>query len=160
MMKAYIAGYKGVGSGSKFIQWFSNGRYSHVSLIFDYGDGHPLEVDALQGRGVTARSFGELDRPFDLFELHADPLQVKVMYRAAREQVGKKYDWGGIWGFVRRALRQNPDRWFCSELVAWVCAVGGVVLLRLPAYKFTPVLVCASTKITQVEVPSYWRLAA
>ncbi|WP_296574126.1 hypothetical protein [Zoogloea sp.] len=50
---------------------------------------------------------------------------------AARSQVGKGYDWRALLGIVLRARRlAEKDRWFCSELVAWVAEQGGRPLFR------------------------------
>ena len=36
----------------------------------------------------------------------------------AKSQIGKPYDFSGIFGFVTNRDWQEPDSWFCSELVA------------------------------------------
>ena len=135
-MKIFVAGYKGAGLGGRFIKWFTFGGYSHVSLVFDFGNKRLLEIDALQGRGVTQRLFGALAGNCDLYSIEADEKTAAAIYRAACSLKGSKYDWAGIWGFLRRGKRQNPEKWFCSELVAHCLTISGVEALRLPAWKF------------------------
>jgi hypothetical protein len=126
------------------IKWFTFGGYSHVSLVFDHGKHDLEEIDALQGRGVTSRAFGELANEYDLFSIECPHVVALKIHAEARQLLGCKYDWSGIWGFLRRKKRENPDKWFCSELVAHVLSIAGRNPLRLPAWKISPVMLCAS----------------
>lgn len=50
-------------------------------------------------------------------------------------QLGKKYDWRGVLGFdfLLGKNRENPEKWFCSELArGWYEAGGLKPLARLP----------------------------
>lgn len=49
---------------------------------------------------------------------------------AARSQEGKGYDLTASFGIPLRRDWQEPDKWFCSELVAWSFAQGGSPLFR------------------------------
>jgi hypothetical protein len=155
-MRVYIAGYKGEGRGSRFIKWFSFGKYSHVSLVFDIPNSPPIEIDALQGVGVTRHTV-DLNKDFDLFLVPASPEQSWKIYAQARELVGCEYDWKGIWGFFRRSDAQNPLKWFCSELVSFCLHKAGIILYRMPCWKQSPFLVCACTLIIPVGIPEHWR---
>ena len=53
-------------------------------------------------------------------------------------QVGKRYDWAAIVGFVVRRQIQNPRRWFCSELVEATLAAGGKARFREKLSRVTP----------------------
>ena len=35
-------------------------------------------------------------------------------------QVGKKYDWHGVCGFVLPWVKQTNKKWFCSEICDWI----------------------------------------
>ena len=52
---------------------------------------------------------------------------------AARSQIGKPYDWTGLFGFLSGRDWQKVNRWFCSELATWAIAQGGTRLFRLEA---------------------------
>jgi hypothetical protein len=56
----------------------------------------------------------------------------------ALAQVGKKYDYAGITGFLVRKDIQKAERWFCSELVAAAFESAGAMLLRQPPHKIDP----------------------
>lgn len=62
---------------------------------------------------------------------HADALDFLL------NQFGKGYDWGAVFALPFRASWRDPNRWFCSELVAAALAAGGLEL-RLPQYRITP----------------------
>lgn len=60
-------------------------------------------------------------------------------------QLGKKYDWTALVGFVLRANWAKPSRWFCSELAAAVIQAAGRRLLREELSRVTPGLLWAVT---------------
>lgn len=151
-MRLFVAGYKGAGFGGHFIKWFTFGGYSHVSLVFDLGDGRYLEIDAIQGKGVSERIFGQLAGKVDLFQVPATDEKIVQIHAMACALKGKKYDWAGIWGFLRRRKREDPKKWFCSELAAHCLERCGIQCLRLPAWKISPVMLCASPILKPVAL--------
>lgn len=148
-MKIQIAGYKGKGTGGAFIKRFTFGKYSHVSLVFTHDDGYVEEIESIQGEGVHSKIFSMDENP-DMFYVPCTKKQAHDVYREATRLVGCKYDWAGIWGFVTRKKKENPDKWFCSELVAHCLKEADIVLHNLPAWKQSPVLTCASVRIVRV----------
>jgi hypothetical protein len=56
----------------------------------------------------------------------------------ARAQVGKPYDFGGLYGFLARKNWAKAEKWFCSELVSAAFACSGAPLLRLEPHKTSP----------------------
>ena len=157
-MKVYVVGYKGAGFGGGLIKWFTFGGFSHVSLVFE-GTAEELEIepvspsnlpvrveiDAIQGRGVTRRLFGAITGKRDVFAVDCSSGVAMKIYKTACALVGCGYDWAGIYGFLRRKKRENPYKWFCSELVAHCLKKHNIVLLNLPPWKQSPVMICAST---------------
>lgn len=58
---------------------------------------------------------------------------------AVRSQVGKPYDLTALFGLLTHRDWQEPDAWFCSELVAWAFSQGGSPLFRPEAlHRVTP----------------------
>lgn len=58
---------------------------------------------------------------------------------ALRSQIGKPYDLTALFGLLTHRDWQEPDAWFCSELVAWAFSQGGAPLFRPEAlYRVTP----------------------
>ncbi len=148
-MKCYVAGYLAAGFGGGLIKWFTFGPYSHVSLLF--ADGERIEeFESIQGQGVHARAFTPRAKKRELFTFPQTEAQARCIHDEARRLLGCKYDWAGIWGFMRRRKRENPDKWFCSEYVAQCLAGGGVVAQNLPPWKQSPVIQLASPVFTRI----------
>lgn len=145
-MKVYIKLHR-VGDGfiGRLIGWFTFGKYKHASMAFREDNGHVRGFQSNAKHGVHFFDFVENEPNTDLFLVPCNDEQAYAMLHAAKSIVGAKYDYAGLWGFVRRKKRENPNWWFCSEAATWVCAQGTVILLRLPFYKQSPVLLGAST---------------
>lgn len=135
--------------GGAAIKWFSFGLFSHVSLVFSHPDGAMEEIESIQGKGVHTQPFVP-DPNIILFDVPAAPDDARAIYNEATTLIGRKYDWAGIWGFMRRRKRENPNRWFCSELVAHCLLKGNIEIQRLPPWKQSPVITCASPVLTPI----------
>ena len=135
----YINFYHGVSFFSRAIRFRTWSDISHVSITAPTG----RTFEAVPRYGVVDH-FG-LDRyhtpgtriSIYRFEVpHADALDGLIFLR---EQVGKKYDWGGITGFVFRKDWQNAEKWFCSEYAqAFSIKVGLPFLERVEPHKVDP----------------------
>jgi len=144
-----IAAYKGKSWISKAIQWQTRGEYSHVAVqtrkgiieawhspskvrvIRDWGDGHSKGTEV------------------DLFIVYCSPMQEQIITEFLLGEVGKKYDFVGVLRFMSRRNKNNPDRWFCSELVFAAFAAAGVDLLkRIQAYQVAPVTLVTSPELS------------
>ena len=143
-MKVYIRGHR-VGDGfiGKFIGWFTWGWFKHVSMAFVQDNGTVRGFQSNSKHGVHFFRWEDLPDT-DLYEVPCNNEQAYSMLDAAKKIAGAGYDHAGLWSFFIRKKRENPGKWFCSEAVAWICYKGGVPLHRLPAWKQSPVLVCAS----------------
>jgi hypothetical protein len=150
----YIAGYKGKGMGSGFIKRFTFSRFSHVSIVFDMGN-YGLEYESIQRKGVHKQTFVS-DPDVELIRIPVTAAQEEWAVKLLESVLGAKYDWTGIWGFLVRKKREMAYKWFCSELVAWVCLTIGIVLQRLKAFQFTPGLCMCSPAGEPCEVPEAW----
>ena len=148
---------------TKFRTWSA---ISHVSLIFSTEKSIACKTVEAVGPGVRCQTgFDKWHKPdtrIDIFRVEATHYQVEKVLQFASEQIGKPYDWAGIYGFIRRRDAQNPAKWFCSELVFAACAFGGIHLLsRIPAHKVapadvfhSPLLVFDRTYVTQGPAPA------
>lgn len=57
----------------------------------------------------------------------------------AKQQLGKPYDWGGVFGFMAPNRNwQQDDKWFCSELVAATALAGKTNLLNRNSSRIVP----------------------
>lgn len=111
-------------------------RWSHVALV----DGDQA-IEATWPR-VCVTPLRDLLRSHKKFIIVDMPVQLEhelAILAAARSQVGKPYDVTAIFGFLTRRNWQDPDSWFCSELVAWAFEKGGAPLFRSDSlYRVTP----------------------
>jgi hypothetical protein len=77
----------------------------------------------------------------DLYTIPAWTVTRQNKYWAwLKTQLGKKYDWRGVLGFLsRRDAAANQNRWFCSELIhAASVHVGDPLLANIPSRRVTP----------------------
>lgn len=66
-----------------------------------------------------------------------DAIQDRIM-TFARAQVGKPYDYRGIYGFLDRRDIHGRDAWFCSELVSAAFWAADIPILRSLPHKTAP----------------------
>ena len=98
------------------VQWWTRGPYSHTEVILERTEAAAYCVSSSWRDGGVRGKWIVLDpKRWDIVQTDGDP-------EAARQwllkHVGKKYDLLGLFGFVWRARRDNPHRWFCSESTA------------------------------------------
>lgn len=118
--------FRGRGLISWLIRWQTRSEYSHAALMLPDGS----VVEAWQGAGVR-RTWLRDWCGVDVFSVHGmTPEQWQSAIGYARAQIGKGYDYRGVFRFLSRRLVPNNDLWFCSELVFRALEVAGVRLLR------------------------------
>jgi hypothetical protein len=132
----HILLYRGHGLLSTLIRWQTDGRVAH-SALRNKGE----VIEATPWRGVVKRPYALADAVWaEAYVIPSlSPAHWNLAWDFANAQLGKKYDWLGIFRFLTRNKDQNPKRWFCSELVFAALAYGYLELLaRVPAYKVSP----------------------
>lgn len=118
----------------KAIAWWTSGfkskfngewkkSYSHTEIVFS--DGVMISCSPREG-DVRAKKHIKSDAHWDYLDLSG--LDEETARAFADTQVGKKYDWLGVAGFVI-GVRENEKRWFCSELSTRVLQIGGCIKL-------------------------------
>lgn len=130
-MTIKIAQYKGKSFISRAIKFVTWGEYSHTAIIL----APDQIIEAWQGsnsvRVIEHISDGHKPgTPVDIYSVHMGAEQERVFREFVLAQVGKKYDFWGIAGFLRRKDLQRGESWFCSELFAAGCEKAGVGLLN------------------------------
>ncbi|WP_102794301.1 hypothetical protein [Bowmanella denitrificans] len=93
---------------SFLIRAFTWSRWSHCGVVI----GQDV-IHATAKHGVIRQSLAEVQRQYPSHEMRFMPGDA----RTALQYLGAGYDWGGVFG-VRWGLWNQPDKWFCSELVA------------------------------------------
>ena len=108
---------------SKLIQWRDWSEYSHVDMIMPDG-----RLFGAMGDGVKLRDPYKTSKKIVL-EVEVTQ-QMNDIYLRASLELGKPYDYAGIFGFIFNRNWQESDKWFCSELIAWCFKEEGINLLR------------------------------
>ena len=138
-MKFQIVLCKNHSIGSWFLRFVMGSRWSH-SAVYDVERGLVYDTTLLQG-GCKVRPAAEffkhypyhVGRPCEV----ADE-KVEIARNWLEAQVGKRYDWTALVGFVFRRNWQEDDSWFCSEHSETFRATFSQPKLRLGLWRVTP----------------------
>lgn len=118
---------------SHAIRWFTWSEYSHVDLVLPSGRLLGAHVrDGVQIREPGYAAFTRVER-----RIVRDVSPVALDW--ACRQIGSPYDVAAIFGLlVRRDHWRQPDRWFCSELVARAFEVAGRPVVLGDCWRISP----------------------
>lgn len=110
-------------------------QWSHVAIV----DGDDV-VEAVALSGVVVTPLAERQAADPTWQLVDMPCSnAAAVIAAARSQLGKPYDYGGVIGVGLHRDWQDTGKWFCSELVAWAFEQAGCPLFRADAvHRVTP----------------------
>lgn len=125
--------FRGRGLISTLIRWQTRGYYSHAAIRVSENEC----IEAWQGAGVRMKRITDW-AGIDIFDVDATPRQKIIAANYAAQQIGKGYDYLGVLRFVSRRQRNNPERFFCSELVAAAFEHAGSFLLRAEPWRISP----------------------
>lgn len=135
-MNTTVALYKAEGNISdKIIRLWTRSVYSHCELIVD---GKWYSSSPRDGE-VRSKLIQPKPVHWDFVEIEASKEKVAKMVSFLNSQIGKKYDWLGI--FLSQALPleiQDPNRWFCSEICSRALMDAGILECDKPAQWFSP----------------------
>ncbi len=147
--------YKGKSWVSKAIRWRTWGDYSHAAWWLRNG----TVIEAWHKGGVTHNpSPATLHTPgteidvFDFRTAGVSPALLDVAESFLHRQVGKGYDFRPvISGFTFRLNRENPIKWFCSELVhAAAVSACQPLFSRIENYKIDPSFISYSRELIHI----------
>jgi uncharacterized protein YycO len=136
--------YRGVSWLSKAIKLFTWGDYSHTALL-NTETGEIIEAWHPGGvRLVTLEKHqhtpGTVVDVYDILPTLNHP----ALWEDLKAEIGRGYDFGGIFGFMARVHSEKEVKWFCSELAARKLARAGVLMLNAPSWKISPSLLAYS----------------
>lgn len=146
--------YKGKSWISKLIKWQTFGQYSHAAWWC-----HDKSVIEAWHKGGVSHSAtpATLHKPgteIDVFSVCGvtDDGEGFYVEQLLKEEIGSKYDFAPVLrGFPLRLNRDNPNKWFCSELVFSKVREREINLLRdVPAFKVHPTLLSYSPLLRKV----------
>ena len=140
--------FRGQGWISRAIRWQTNGDYSHAAIQLP--DGQIIEAWH-KPSGVRIRPRMTNWNNVEAYEVEgmtSDQWDDAVDF--LRDQLGKRYDFGGVARFLTRWRKDQDERWFCSELVFAAMKAAGVDLLdRVKASQVSPVVLSFSPLLTR-----------
>ena len=142
--------FKGKGMISRLIRWQTNGKYSHAALQLPSG-----RIIEAWHKPAKVRLRGRLD---DWSNVEAFDVEGMTPYKWDKatewieQQIGKKYDFSGVFRFLSRRRKDRDDKWFCSELVFQAVKEGGVDLLeRIQCSQVSPTVLSFSPLLKKSE---------
>lgn len=111
---------------SKGVQFRTFSWASHVDFVTSEG----TLIGADWKEGVIEKEFDQNNyKRVERYEVKGSDQELVEAYMVS--QLGKKYDFGAIFGFLSRTDKfENQDKWFCSELVAWAFKESGTPMLN------------------------------
>jgi hypothetical protein len=128
--------------GSRLIEWFDHGKYSHVDSVLPDGTLLGARNDVIDGipSGVQIRpaSYVEGDKILRV-TIPCTVNQEEAYYAFVRAQIGRPYDETAIAAFAVGRDWRAADSWFCSELCAAAIEASGLVPSMIaPVNKIAP----------------------
>lgn len=123
--------------GSAVIRAATWSGWSHNALVMPDGIS---TIEAAWPRGVQYGSLGALERRSSkvrVIRIDGVPNPAAV-YRFAEQQVGRPYDTWGVLGLGLRREWDDPESWWCSELIEAALAAGGRQRFATHAHRVTP----------------------
>lgn len=128
--------------GSRLIEWYDHGKYSHVDTVMSDGMllGARDDVVGAAPAGVQIRP-ADYVRGYALLRvtLPCPDAIANAYYDFVHEQLGKSYDETAIKAFVTGRNWAEDDSWFCSELCAAGLEKSGYLhMLSAPVNKIAP----------------------
>lgn len=120
-------------------------KWNHVDMVFDNNiligavGFHAGETwrGGVQQTTLSARLSQSNIAEYKIYDLHI--WDEGAAFAFAQQQLGKPYDWSGVFGFLAPNRNwQQDDSWFCSELVAATALAGKTTMLNRAASRIVP----------------------
>jgi hypothetical protein len=114
------------------ILFWTRGEYTHVEYI---DDSDPNSWDwysasAFEEGYVRKKNIFIHEDHWDVFDINIEIDNEKVI-EFFNKEMGKPYDWIGIYFSQFLPLnKENPKKWFCSEIVAKSLQIGNPILMK------------------------------
>lgn len=124
--------------GSKFLEFFLFSKFSHTALIID-----DMAYEARLIGGVQVKPEKDFAKEneghLEYYTIKLTPEQKKRALDFSKKQVGKKYDFWGVFAFpFRKSSWQKDDKWFCSEYTAATLVHSGVINIKQKFNRINP----------------------
>ena len=123
--------------GSALIRLLSGSTWSHVDLIDPDDDRYVIGATGKKGvhRDQLSTRLAASSKAAIMTLPNVDTGQLKAHVIA---HIGESYDWPGVMHFILPWRKQDPDRMFCSELIAHALKLAQVDMGGLDPAHTTP----------------------
>lgn len=152
--------YIGASIGKSFIskcirKYQNNYKYTHVFYILnnDINDIYQKDINSLKTIEAWPKPLYTLGnvhhhKPNDKYKLHTSNTKFMIInlivFKKQKQlieeflfnQVGKHYDFLGIFNFIIESNLQEQNKWFCSELLVAAFKYAGINIYKDKAYKY------------------------
>lgn len=129
--------------GSYVIRKLTHSEFSHCAILTDSNKATSKStiIDATFKHGVAERPYSDFILQNSNFEFISIEIPcLKTFLEEARKEIGKRYDLSALAGFIENRNWQEDDKWFCSELIAYILNKLGILSLD-NVYKVTPQII-------------------
>lgn len=122
------------GIGAWLIKLFTFSKWNHTAVLFD--DSNDIDncsvVDVTASSGVRVMSFYRFKKIYKNIEILDTYVPDENAGKSfALSQIGKKYDWGAIFGIIFQNRNwESRNRWFCAELSETIRVESGRRVFR------------------------------
>ena len=130
-MTLKVAFYKGKGDIiDKLVRFWTNSKYSHTELVIQNDNMNSYWITSHNEcngvRVIENRLINKDDWDFILID-NVTNENIQKINQLLKPELGKKYDYLGI--FLSQVIPieiDNPDKWFCSEIVSYLLKNSGI----------------------------------
>jgi hypothetical protein len=121
-----VAFYRGEGlARDRFVRWWTGSEYSHVELIMPNG---MMAGITPENPKVRWKSLEINERDWDFIEISVTESQLSLLRRFIESTKGQGYDWVGmIMSHLTPLKVRLPNKWYCSEWVAYALSVSKIL---------------------------------
>lgn len=131
-----IAFYKADGNFiDKIIRIITNSKYSHCELLLP--DGRMFSSDGWNN-GIVRYTDKYTLCNWDFVNIDITEYELSTLLSWCDHKVGLKYDWMGVARFIIPFLKQDPEKWFCSELCCAALKFIGKLSRKVESFKMSP----------------------
>jgi hypothetical protein len=127
-----VAFLKGTGIVDMAIRLFTFSKYSHCELLFNDSVWFGNNPNGNLQTGFRRRIMIDIDKYWDFVEIKMTEDEENRIKKFCESERDCNYDWKGI--FLSQIFplnKENPDKWFCSE----ICTAALQVIGYLPGIK-------------------------
>lgn len=121
------------GIGARLIRLGTWSKYSHCDVFTEDGS----IIGAVPFKGVI--EYDPSIRLKNQYEICViENVDAAKVIEGVKQQLGKSYDWTGVMSLSIHRDWHSPDKWFCSELLAWAVERAGTPVINKYSNRVTP----------------------